>query len=208
MAKKKKEVCPYCGKTFAYLSRHKCKIKERVEGSAEDTSGEERRVDRIKETKKNIQRNLKKDEKTILDIINKKKDLYFYELMELTDKSRTELEKILDLLYMQSKIKIRRELVDSSWTKYIGAIEDYSNDVSVKVTKINKKNKDFIWDLFNFQPCFVCPHAIDRCNETNPSKFNPQHCPWFNSWINDSIDGKSYKVNQAEFAVEDFEEKE
>ena len=42
MAKKKKETCPYCGKSFAYLSRHKCKIKERVEGGVEDKTEAER----------------------------------------------------------------------------------------------------------------------------------------------------------------------
>ena len=47
MAKKKKETCPYCGKSFAYLSRHKCKIKERVEGVGEDKTESERRIERI-----------------------------------------------------------------------------------------------------------------------------------------------------------------
>ena len=52
MAKKKKETCPYCGKSFAYLSRHKCKIKERIEGPTDEKSEVERRIERIEEKKK------------------------------------------------------------------------------------------------------------------------------------------------------------
>jgi len=94
MAKKKKETCPYCGKSFAYLSRHKCKIKERVEGVVEDKTEAERRIERIEETRKQIRRTLKKDEKIILNLINRKKELYFDELLELTNKNRDDLEKI------------------------------------------------------------------------------------------------------------------
>ena len=63
MAKKKKEVCPYCGKSFAYLSRHKCKIKEKVKGTADERSTVERRIERIEEKKKDLKRTLKRDEK-------------------------------------------------------------------------------------------------------------------------------------------------
>jgi len=66
MAKKKKETCPYCGKSFAYLSRHKCKIKERVEGPLEEKSDVERRIERIEEKKKEFNRILRKDEITVL----------------------------------------------------------------------------------------------------------------------------------------------
>ena len=52
MAKKKKETCPYCGKSFAYLSRHKCKIKERIEGPIDEKSDVERRIERIEEKKR------------------------------------------------------------------------------------------------------------------------------------------------------------
>ena len=205
MAKKKKETCTYCGKTFAYLSRHKCKIKERVEGVEEDKSDVDRRIERIKETKRNLQRTLKKDEKIVLDIINRKKAMYFEDLLKLTNKDRTDLDGIIDILYMQSKIKVNRELYDSSWTKHIFAVEDYSKDVKVKTANINTKQKDFIWNLFNFQPCFICPYSIERCNETNPTKLNPQHCPWFTSWILESIKGE---VKPVDFDYGGFEDKE
>ena len=156
MAKKKKETCPYCGKSFAYLSRHKCKIKERVEGIVEDKTETERRIERIEETRKQISRNLKKDEKMILNIIDRKNELYFTELMELTGKKRDDLEEIIEVLELQSKIKTNRELIDSSWTKKIYSIEEYE-DLEVKEIKVDKKNKDFIWNLFSRQPCFICP---------------------------------------------------
>ena len=208
MAKKKKEVCPYCGKTFAYLSRHKCKIKERVEGVEEDKSDVERRTERIKETKKNVQRTLKKDEKIVLDIINKRKSIYFEDLLKLTNKDRTDLDTILEILNIQSKIEVNRELLDSSWTKNIKSVVDYSKDVKVKGANINMKKKDFIWNLFNFQPCFICPYSIDRCNETNPTKLNPQHCPWLTYWMIESIKKTPINVNPADFDYGDFEDRE
>ena len=109
MAKKKKETCPYCGKSFAYLSRHKCKIKERVEGPLEEKSDVERRSERIEEKKKEFNRNLRKDEKTVLNIINREKDILFDRLMGLSNKKRNDLEEILELLLLQSKIKMKRE---------------------------------------------------------------------------------------------------
>lgn len=193
MAKKKKETCPYCGKSFAYLSRHKCKIKERVEGGVEDKTETERRIERIEETKKQISRSLKKDEKNILNIIDRKNELYFNELMELTGKKRDDLEEIIEVLALQSKIKVTRELFDSSWTKKISSVDDYEY-LEVKDIKIDKKKKDFIWKLFSYQPCFICPYALDRCNETNPGKLNPQTCSWLTEWINTSLENREYRA--------------
>ena len=90
MAKKKREICPYCGKGFAYLSRHKCKIKERVEGPLEEKSDVERRIERIEEKRKEFNRTLRKDEKTVLNIINHEKDILFNRLMELSNKKRND----------------------------------------------------------------------------------------------------------------------
>jgi len=195
MAKKKREVCPYCGKSFAYLSRHKCKIKERVEGPLEEKSNVERRIERIEEKKKEFKRNLRKDEKLILNIINREKDILFNRLKELSNKERNDLEEILELLVLQSKIKMNRELVDASWTKHIYALEEI--DVKVKDLKINKNRKDFIWNMFSRQPCFICPFR-DKCNETNLDQFNPQHCPWLTEWIEITSKGEEYNINFSE----------
>ncbi len=195
MAKKKREVCPYCGKSFAYLSRHKCKIKERVEGPLEEKSNVERRIERIEEKKKEFKRNLRKDEKLILNIINREKDILFNRLKELSNKERNDLEEILELLVLQSKIKMNRELVDASWTKHIYALEEI--DVKVKDLKINKNRKDFIWNMFSRQPCFICPFR-DKCNETNLDQFNPQHCPWLTEWIEITSKGEEYNINFGE----------
>ena len=194
MAKKKKEVCPYCGKSFAYLSRHKCKIKERVEGDTKDKTVSERRIERVEEKRKETHRNLKKDEKTVLEIVNRRRDLYFDELKTILDITHNELEKILDVLSLQSKIKVKRELLDSSWTKRISAIIDYSKDVNVSALKIDKKRKDFIWNLFSRQPCFICIFQ-EKCNETNLDALNPNHCPWLNEWIELTLEGKEYTIN-------------
>ncbi len=195
MAKKKREVCPYCGKSFAYLSRHKCKIKERVEGPLEEKSNVERRIERIEEKKKEFNRNLRKDEKLILNIINREKDILFNRLKELSNKERNDLEEILELLVLQSKIKMNRELVDASWTKHIYALEEI--DVIVKDLKIDINRKDFIWNMFSRQPCFICPFR-DKCNETNLDQFNPQHCPWLTEWIEVTSKGEEYTINFSE----------
>jgi len=193
MAKKKKEVCPYCGNSFAYLSRHKCKVKERMEGSEEsDKSNVERRIERIEERKKDFSRSLKKDEKTILNIVNREKELLFEDLIDLTNKKKSELDNILDILSLQSKIRVKRELVEASWTKRILAIENI--DIDVKEIKIDMKKKDFILEIFSYQPCLICPFA-SKCNETNLDQFNPHHCSWLTEWINNSLAGKIYNIN-------------
>ncbi|MFX1375023.1 MAG: hypothetical protein ACFFA0_04365 [Promethearchaeota archaeon] len=192
MPKKKKETCPYCGKSFAYLSRHKCKIKERVEGTTDEKSEVERRIKRIEEKKKEFNRNLRKNEKTILDVINREKEIYFSDLLKLSDTEPNELEEILELLSLQSKIKIKRELVDASWTKFIKSIEEI--DVKVSDIKIDKKQKDFVWNMFSRQPCFICPFR-SKCNDTNMDQFNPKFCKWLTEWIEVSSNGKEYNIN-------------
>ena len=189
MVKRKKEVCPYCGKSFVYLSRHKCSIKEKVEGPIEEKSLTERRVERMEEKKKDYNRPLKKDEKIILELIYREREIIFKDLMNLSGKKRDELDQILDILSMQSKIKMKRELIDASWTKNIYAIEEIP--LKPKEIKVNKKQKSFIWNMFSRQPCFICPFR-NKCNETNLDQFNPHHCPWLTEWIEESIKGNEY----------------
>ena len=200
---KKKEVCPYCGNSFAYLSRHKCKVKERLEGSEEsDKSDVERRLERIEERKKEGARSLRKDEKMVLGIINQEKDIFFHKLLELTNKKQMELDKILNTLYLQAKIHINRELLEASWVKRITIIEKI--DVKVKDINVNKNNNDFILDIFSHQPCLTCPFT-GKCNNTNLDQFNPLHCPWLTQWVKTSIDGQIYKTNFEEIQSESLE---
>lgn len=203
MAKKKKEVCQYCGKSFVYLSRHKCKVKDRIEGSEEsDKSESERRIERIEEWKKDFSRNLKKDEKKILDIIKKHKKIFFKDLMAISGKNRNELDNIIDILSLQSKIKVTRELVDASWTKHISYIEEI--DVQVKDIKIDKSDKNFIIEMFSYQPCLICPFA-NKCNETNMDNLNPHHCIWLTKWIYALMKGEKYRINFDEIETESHE---
>ncbi|MFW9950075.1 MAG: hypothetical protein ACFFKA_08120 [Candidatus Thorarchaeota archaeon] len=203
MAKKKKEVCPYCGNSFAYLSRHKCKVKERVEGSEEpDKSDIERRVERREERKKEEGRNLKRKEKIVLDIISKENEILFEDLLNLTNLDVIELDKILDVLELQSKVKINRELIDASWTKNISIIKEI--DIQVKDLKIDTKKIDFILDIFSYQPCLTCPFE-SKCNDTNIDQFNPHHCIWLSEWIEESLKGRTYKANFDEIQSESLE---
>ncbi|MFX1276734.1 MAG: hypothetical protein ACFFBP_10880 [Promethearchaeota archaeon] len=192
MAKKKKETCPYCGKAFAYLSRHKCRIKERVEGAVDEKSEMERRIERIEEKKKNYSRDLRKDEKEIFSIITQKKDLYFSELLKLSNQTRENLEPILEQLALQSKILIERELMESSWTKRIKVIEMI--DLDVKEKEIDHDNKSFIWEQFTYIPCFICPFH-DKCTDTNQDQFNPHYCDWLTKWIELNLEGQDYIVD-------------
>jgi hypothetical protein len=200
MAKKKKEVCPYCGNSFAYLSRHKCKVKDRIEGSEDsDKSNIERREERREERKKEEGRNLRRSEKVVLEIISKEKEIYFEDLLHLTNLNLIELDKILDVLELQSKIKINRELIDASWTKHISLIEQIN--VEVKDLKIDLNKVDFILDIFSYQPCLICPFS-SKCNDTNIDQFNPHHCVWLSEWINESLEGRIYRVNFDEIQSE------
>lgn len=200
---KKKEVCPYCGNSYAYISRHKCKVKERIEGSEEsDKSDVERRLERNEERKKEGARGLRKDEKMVLRIISQEKDIFFHELLELTNKKRMELDKILGILYLQSKININRELLEASWVKRITIIEKI--DVKIKDINVNKNNKDFILDIFSHQPCLTCPFT-GKCNNTNLDQFNPVHCPWLTQWVKTSLEGDIYKANFEELQSDSLE---
>ena len=193
MAKKKKEVCPYCGNSFAYLSRHKCKVKERVEGTEEEgKSDTERRLERIEERKREEGRKLRKDERLVLNIISREKDIYFEELLEITKKERIELDRILNILSLQSKIHVSRELMEASWTKHITLNESY--DVEIKDQKIDVNKADYILDVFSQQPCLICPFA-SKCNNTNLDQYNPTHCPWLSDWIKISLEGEIYNIN-------------
>ena len=190
--KKKKEVCPYCGKSFAYLSRHKCKIKEHIEGPLDEKSDVERRLERIEEKRKKFDRPLRKDEKSILKIINQEQDILFEDLLKLSNTEQNNLEEILDLLSLQSKIKMRRELIYASWTRHIYSIKQI--DSKIDEVKVNKNKKDFVWTMFSRQPCFICPFR-DKCNETNLDQFNPLHCVWLTKWIEVKSRGEEYFIN-------------
>jgi len=193
MAKKKKEVCPYCGNSFAYLSRHKCKVKERVEGTEEEgKSDTERRLERIEERKREESRSLRKDERTVLKIISREKDIYFDELLEITKKEQIDLDRIINILSLQSKIHVNRELMEASWTKHITLNESY--DVEIKDRKIDRNKADFILDVFSHQPCLICPF-MSKCNNTNLDQYNPTHCPWLSDWIKVSLEGEMYNIN-------------
>jgi len=207
MAKKKKEQCPYCGKWFVYLSRHKCKVKERMESQEEEKTTTERRIERIEERRKELTRSLKKQEKEVLEIINKEEDLLFNELVEKTDIERNKLDEIVDILALQSKIKVKRELIDASWSKHIFAIKELDDEgLESKEIKIDKSKPDWIWDKFSRQPCFICPF-IEQCSDDNPDIYNPHHCPWLTEWIKMSLKGEEYTVDFEEYRDNLYEEK-
>ncbi|GAH52898.1 unnamed protein product, partial [marine sediment metagenome] len=137
-------------------------------------------------------RALRKNEKVVLNIINREKVLYFNDLRKLSDAESNELEEILDILFLQSKINIKRELVEASWTKRINSIEEL--DVKVKAVKIDKDQKEFVWNMFSRQPCFICPFR-GKCNDTNMDQFNPLQCPWLTEWIDIRSNDKEYNIN-------------
>jgi hypothetical protein len=190
MSKKKKEVCPYCGQEFLYLSRHKCKVRQRIESEDDDTE-QERQQARFDFRIKELSRKLKKDEISLLDLIRKEKELSLDDLKEKANIASDKLESILDVLELKSKIKIQRELTSASWTKYIFYIEEIEESISKKQDKVDIKKADFIWNLVWRVPCFLCPY-INRC-DINQENFNPNVCVWFTDWVWYSLDKKMYQ---------------
>ena len=149
-------------------------------------------MERIEERKREEGRSLRKDERIVLNIISREKDIYFEQLLEITKKERIDLDRILNTLSIQSKIHINRELMVASWTKHITLNESY--DVEIKDRKIDKNKDDYILDVFSRQPCLICPFA-SKCNSTNLDQYNPIHCPWLSDWIQFSLEGKIYNIN-------------
>ena len=122
--------------------------------------------------------------------------------MAITGKNRNDLDDIIDILSLQSKIKVSRELVDASWTKHISYIEEI--DIDVKEIEIDKSNKNFIIEIFSYQPCLICPFA-NKCNDTNMDNLNPHHCVWLTEWIQASMRGEKYLINFDEIEAESIE---
>jgi hypothetical protein len=202
---KKKEECPYCGRTFTYLSRHKCKVKARMEGAEDEKSAAERRSERIEERKKEVTRKLNKEEVKVLDIIEKHNDIYFEDLGEETGIERNDLDDIIEVLALQSKIKVRRELINASWSKHLYFIKHYEEEIEVEEVEVDRSKPDFLWHMFKKQPCFICPFT-GRCDEENMDQFNPHHCPWLSEWIELTIKGEDYIVNFEEIEENIFQE--
>ncbi|MEJ2280181.1 MAG: hypothetical protein P8Y70_20900 [Candidatus Lokiarchaeota archaeon] len=205
MTKKKKEECPYCGKMFTYLSRHKCKVKARMEGEEDEKSAAERRTERIEERKKEVTRKLNKDEINVLEIIKSKNEIYFDDLVEESSLERNNLDDVIEVLALQEKVKVRRELINASWSKHIYYIKHFEDEIEVEELIIDKSKPDFVWGQFGKQPCFTCPFT-GRCDEENADQFNPHHCPWLTEWIEFSIKGKEYDVNFEEIEENLYQE--
>jgi hypothetical protein len=125
--------------------------------------------------------------------------VFFFKLLELTNKKRLELDKIVNTLYLQSKSHINRELLEASWVKRITIVEKI--DVEVKDLQIEREKNDFILDVFSHQPCLTCPFT-GKCNNTNLDQFNPLHCPWLTQWVKTSIEGEIYEANYKELQSE------
>ena len=59
-----------------------------MEGIEDDKSELERRYERIEEKKKEVSRNLRKEEQAVLSVINREKDLYFGDLLTIGNNKR------------------------------------------------------------------------------------------------------------------------
>ncbi len=201
MSKKKKDVCPYCGGEFIYISRHKCKVRARIESNDIETE-QDRRQTRINFIRKEITRKLKKNEVSVLEIIMKEGEILIEELQKKANLSSDKLEKILEVLELKTKIKVQRELVEANWTKRILYAEEI-NKIHVKESKteIDKRKDDFIWDVYSRMPCFLCVY-IDRCDNSQ-TKFNPYICAWLTDWIWHCLD-KSFYQNPFNGTKKDF----
>jgi uncharacterized Zn finger protein (UPF0148 family) len=183
--KKKKEQCPYCGKMFVYLSRHKCKVKARLEAEVDQKSDAERRKERAQARKKLLSRNLKKKEKEILKIIKGVEKIEFRELQDRTDLTYEELDDILEVLRLRDKIKVKRDLMQGSWTKILRWNQTLENEVELEDVKVNRKKKDFVWNLFRRVPCFICPFE-EKCSD----------CPFLTRWIKETMKGEEeFSIN-------------
>jgi len=125
----------------------------------------------------------------------------FDDLIEKLGMRRYQVENILDLLAMRSLIKINRELIDSSWTKHIFAVEHFEDEIDVPEQKIDMERKDFVLNMFGRQPCFICPYT-DKCSEITVEIYNPQICPWLSNWILESLEGKEYNVDFEQYLEE------
>ncbi|MHA1729451.1 MAG: hypothetical protein ACTSWY_12065 [Promethearchaeota archaeon] len=194
MAKKKGQICPYCGLTFIYLSRHKCKLSPNKDGSV--SLDEEVKIPskKLKKKTKKTKKDFSKINEIVLSIVTRKKELFIDELMELLEDQPEIDEKTLKSSLSQLKdkqlISYKLDVKEGFRMGRINYIEEYDfEDKKIQY----EKNDQNSWDTLGDCPCFLCPE-IKKCNVGNTSisdvikkensQINPFYCSHLTNWIN------------------------
>ena len=133
----KKDICPYCGKDYVYLSRHKCPKAPKEEKSKKQSESVVEKLERYIEPKKII------DKESVLSKIDLKSDKTFRFISKFID---------LEMVYTSSPKtkKIIKDIFQSDILIYNFLSEEESDLIKdcFKITKIEEFSKLDSEDIF------------------------------------------------------------
>jgi len=187
MAKKKTQ-CPYCGKLFVSLPRHKCKDAPNTEtnDSTLDTSEASSSSQPSSSKKK---RNYSEIDKEVLAYIKKKTEVYKDTLLKSLKIDEKLLVNSINRLKTKQKIQIKADLVEGIRRELIQYIEEYN----LKENCSESKNGNSVtWETMGNCPCFLCPN-VTKCN-FGQNETNPIHCSYLVEWINSRLANTHYET--------------
>ncbi|MHA1452529.1 MAG: hypothetical protein ACTSRD_06690 [Promethearchaeota archaeon] len=187
MANKKTE-CPYCGKLFTSLPRHKCKLAPDADSKKSAKSDSTQSASNSAKNSAKKKRNYSEIDKEVLAFIKEHKDIYKDEVVSALTIDEKLLVNSINRLKAKQKIKIKKDLVEGIRKELIQYIEEYK----LKNKCADTKNGDSItWETMGNCPCFLCPN-VSKCNY-GQIETNPIHCKYLVEWINSKLSNTHYE---------------
>ena len=187
MAKKKTQ-CPYCGKLFVSLPRHKCKMAPDADLDENETTNSTLSTNSPTKTSSKKKRNYSEIDKEVLAYIKEHQEIYKDVVVGALDIDEKLLVNSINRLKTKQKIKIKSDLVEGIRKELIQYIEEYE----LKTKCADPKNGETIsWETMGNCPCFLCPN-VSKCN-FGQNETNPIHCSYLVEWINSRLNSSHYE---------------
>ncbi|MBN2157316.1 MAG: hypothetical protein JW776_14820 [Candidatus Lokiarchaeota archaeon] len=187
MAKKKTQ-CPYCGKLYISLARHKCKLAPNSEMEEENPHNTNSTNDMSRFSgKKKL--NYSEIDKEVLVLVKKNQEIYKDEILESLNIDEKLLVNSINRLKTKQKIQIKSDLVEGIRKDLVKFIEEYK--MKTDPSDSNKNPNTITWETMGNCPCFLCPN-VEKCN-LGQNETNPVHCQFLVDWINCRLSNTHYE---------------
>jgi hypothetical protein len=185
MAKKKTQ-CPYCGKLFVNLQRHKCKLDPDSDSVDVISSSKSDSLSQSASSKK--KRNYSEIDKDVLNFVKEHKEVYKDVILVKLKIDEKLLVNSINRLKTKQKIQIKSDLVEGIRKELVQYIEEYKLKGNCAETK---DGENVTWETMGNCPCFLCPN-VTKCN-LGQNETNPINCTYIVDWINCRLNNTHYE---------------